>query len=672
MHKALILVFVLGFISEEIFSQDKPSLMPMPQHLEWGVGQMKVTEKIKITYTGNVDGTRVRPNMDRYLKFLNETTGLFILKHAHEENENGNLSITVQRRGELTPWEDESYDLHIDPRGIVIEAETDLGVIHALQTLRQLLVPGDKHYYFPFVSIHDEPRFRWRGLLMDVCRHFMPMDVIKRNIRGMNFLKMNVFHWHLTEDQGFRIESKKFPKLLEGSGGKYYTQEQVKEIIQYADSFGIRVIPEFDMPGHTTSWFVGHPELASRPGPYKLGTTFGVQDAAMDPTKPEVYSFLDTFLTEMAGLFPDEYIHIGGDEVNGKVWDSEPHIVEYKLMNGHHRNEQLQAHFNREIYGILTRNNKKMIGWDEILQPELGQGHILIQSWRGKEAMFEAAEKGYQSILSQGYYIDLCQPSSYHYENDPIPIETKVSEKVRKNILGGEATMWAELVDELTVDSRIWPRTAAIAERLWSPVQIRDVRDMYFRLWDISRELRSFGLLNDSAQEILLDQTIGDADHSSLSQMIQYIQPIKGYARHRSHSYTTSTPLNRIPDAAVPDPLESRKFYYAVQDLIKGIDVSKNRLDVQSRLETIRYSFQRFLELEAHSVTWQEDKLIFQNLDEAAALGLEVLKAMDENAAYSPEWKEEKKEILKILNQPTVECELAIYDGLYSLIDSYH
>ncbi len=671
MIRSILILALLFLLNLSAAAYHKPALMPMPAKVEFLPGKYKVPKGFKISYTGNVENTRVKHHVQLFLEYIRSEANRFVLKHSKEIAANGNLTFTVQRRGNLLLSEDESYSLKIDLRGAVIEAETDLGVINALQTLRQLLSKDQDGYYFPYVNIRDEPRFPWRGLLMDVCRHFMPVDVIKRNIRGMNFVKLNVFHWHLTEDQGFRVESKKFPKLHEmGSEGKYYTQEQIREVIQYADSFGIRVVPEFDMPGHSTSWFVGHPELAARKGKYQVSTTFGVQNAAMDPTRKEVYTFLDTFLTEMAKLFPDPYMHIGGDEVNPKVWDSEPHIVEYKALNGFHSNEALQAYFNREIYTILTRNKKKMVGWDEILQPQLGGGHILIQSWRGKEAMYEAAKSGYQSILSQGYYIDLAQPSSFHYLNDPIPPESKISEDVLKNILGGEATMWAELVDERTVDSRIWPRTAAIAERLWSPVEIRDVENMYTRLEEISWELEYYDLRHHQAQNEILDEMVNHDDPISIKHMIDFIEPIQGYARHRSHPYTTKTPLNRIPDAAVPDPLHARDFYYHVQKVLSNRDSGDvNLLEAKAILDTIVLSYDQFLHLESHGESWQEDKMIFGNLVEAAKIGLEALGKHREKMTVEQEWKEEQLIILDALNQPTAECELAIHDGLVELIN---
>ena len=219
--------------------------------------------------------------------------------------------------------------------------------------------------------------------MIDVGRHFMPLDVLRRNLDGMEAVKLNVFHWHLSENQGFRVESKKLPKLHQkGSDGNYYTQAEIKDLIAYAADRGIRIVPEFDMPGHSTAWFVGYPEIASGPGPYAIERNWGVMDPAMDPTNEKTYKFLETFIGEMTKLFPDKYFHIGGDEVNGKEWDRNSKIQEFMHSHNIKSNAELQAYFNEHVSKIVSKNNKIMVGWDEILQPSLPK-NIVIQSWRG-------------------------------------------------------------------------------------------------------------------------------------------------------------------------------------------------------------------------------------------------------------------------------------------------
>ena len=334
--------------------------------------------------------------------------------------------------------EDESYRLVITENRAHLKSATSLGAMRGLETLLQLLRSDRQGAFFPAVSIEDKPRFPWRGLMIDSARHFQPMEVLKRNIDGMAAMKLNVFHWHLTEDQGIRVESKKFPKLHGmGSDGLFYTQKQIKEIIKYAADRGIRVVPEFDMPGHATAWLVGHPELASAPGPYEIERDPGIFDPTLNPIKETTYEFLAVFLAEMAGLFPDAYIHIGGDENEGKHWDANAEIQAFMKDKGIKDNHELQTYFNKRILKILKKHGKTMMGWDEIFQPDLPKD-VVVHSWRGQKALAESARQGYFGVLSNGYYIDLLYPARDHYVVDPIPADSKLTRKEKERILGGE------------------------------------------------------------------------------------------------------------------------------------------------------------------------------------------------------------------------------------------
>src|SRR5688572_19062028 len=404
--------------------------------------------------------------------------------------------------------------------------------------------------------------------MIDIARHYQPPEVLKRNLDAMAAVKLNVFHWHLTEDQGFRVESKKFPKLhLMGSDGQYYTQDQVREIIAYAAERGIRVIPEFDIPGHATSWLVGHPELGSAPGPYKIERGAGIFEPALDPTREQTYKFLDGFLGEMAALFPDAYMHIGGDENEGKQWDRNPQIQAFMKEKGIKDNHALQAYFNVRVLKILQKHKKKMIGWDEILQPELPRD-VVIHSWRGTAALAEAAKRGYDGILSNGYYIDLIFPASQHYKADPLPADSTLTPEEAKHVLGGEATMWAEWVSPETIDSRIWPRTAAIAERLWSPRSIVDVADMYRRLAVISLQLEELGLTHKRNQDMLLRRLVRSEDIGPLQTLASIIEPVKEYRRYQMRPQTMLSPLTGLVDAATPDSEAARRFNMMVDGLL--------------------------------------------------------------------------------------------------------
>ena len=340
------------------------------------------------------------------------------------------LTVAVKEAGATYPkfGEDESYSLEINRNTRTLEREYGMGAMRGMETFSQLVTGDSDGYYFPLVSIQDKPRFPWRGLMIDVGRHFEPVEVIERNIDGLAAVKMNVFHWHLSEDQGFRIESKNYPKLQGmGSGGLYYTQEQVREVVEYAADRGVRVVPEFDMPGHTSSWMVGYPELASAPGPYELEMRWGVFDPTMDPTREETYEFLDGFIGEMAALFPDEYFHIGGDENNGKQWKANPQIQEFMRAHGYRTTAELQTYFNQRVLEIVQKHGKKMVGWDEILTPDLPKDAV-VQSWRGYQSLDQAAREGYDAIWSTTYYLDHMGPAEYHYLSDPLPADSNLTQ----------------------------------------------------------------------------------------------------------------------------------------------------------------------------------------------------------------------------------------------------
>ncbi len=537
------------------------NLMPVPASVKFHEGRLPVTEHFNVHIDGFSDA-RLTGAVDRFTKRL--------AARAHATFAPGSaVTITIHCHGPGQAVqgveEDESYSLEVGPQGAKLHAPTVAGVIRGLETLLQLGRAQGKTYFFQAAAIDDHPRFAWRGLLIDVCRHWEPVEVIKRNLDAMSAAKMNVFHWHLSEDQGFRVESKKFPKLQGmGSDGNFYTQDQIRDVVAYARDRGIRVVPEFDMPGHVTAWLVGYPEMAAAPGPYEIIRKFGVFDGTFDPTRDEVYTFLDAFLGEMAGLFPDAYMHIGGDENNGKQWSANPAIVEFRKQHNLADNHALQAYFNRRLLEILTRHNKKMVGWDEIFHPDLPKD-IVIQSWRGAKSLGDSAQQGYMGILSAGYYLDHIDPASVHYAVDPLPRDTKLSAADAAHVLGGEACMWGEHVTPETIDSRIWPRTAAIAERLWSPREVNDAADMYRRMDAFSESLDEFGLTHRSSRDAMLRRLAGSDDIAALRTLVDTLKPVN-FGRRSRTPITQQTPLEGLVDATPPDSPEGR----AMAALIEG------------------------------------------------------------------------------------------------------
>src|SRR5687767_4403281 len=269
----------------------------------------------------------------------------------------------------------------------------------------------------------------------------------------------------------------------------------------------------------------------------------------------------------MAALFPDSYMHIGGDENEGKQWDRNPKIQAFMKEKGIKDNHALQTHFNKRVLQILKKHGKIMMGWDEILQPELPK-EVVIHSWRGPASLAEAAKKGYKGVLSAGYYIDLIFPTSQHYVVDPIPADTTLTEAESALVLGGEATMWGEWVSPDTIDSRIWPRTAAIAERLWSPRSIVDVADMYRRLAVLSLQLEELGLTHKRNQDMLLRRLARGEDIGPLRTLASIVEPVMEYRRYEMRPQTMLSPLTGLVDAALPDSEAARKFNLMVDGLL--------------------------------------------------------------------------------------------------------
>jgi hexosaminidase len=322
-------------------------------------------------------------------------------------------------------------------------------------------------------------------------------------------------------------------------------------VVAYAAARGIRVVPEFDIPGHTLSWLPGYPDLAAGPGPFEIGRHFGVFDPVLDPSREETYTFLDGFIGEMAAIFPDPFFHVGGDEVNGNQWQQSAQVQAFAKAHDLKDNLAVQTYFNQRILRILQKYGKNMIGWDEILSPDLPTG-AMIQSWRGAGSLASAATRGYRGILSAGYYLDHVRTAAYHYAVDPLagPAAQLTPEQAAQ-ILGGEACMWAELVDAETVDSRIWPRAAAIAERLWSAKDVTDVDSMYARLEAVSRLLEWTGVTHRASYVAMLDRLAGGRPVEPL-RILADASEARGLGTGR-HAKDTWTPLNRFVDAARPE-----------------------------------------------------------------------------------------------------------------------
>jgi hexosaminidase len=646
------------------------SLLPQPLKVRASEGRFRLQSDFTISVSG-AGGDRLYRGVTRALRRLGNRTGLFFQQDYLTEqtrSDTARMLIRTERQGQLVLGEDESYQLAIDIDQIRLSAETDIGILRGLETFLQLVLADSAGYYFPQVEIEDAPRFPWRGLLMDVSRHFMPVEVILRNLDAMAAVKLNVLHWHLTDDQGFRIECKTFPRLHEkGSDGYYYTQEQVKEIIRYAEDRGIRVIPEFDVPAHTGSWFPGYPELASAPGPYTIERRWGIKDPVMDPTRESTYKFLDKFFKEMANLFPDPYMHIGGDENNGNQWKANPSIQEFMQKNKIPDKQALQTYFNRRVLKILMKYDKIMVGWDEIFHPDLPE-NVVVHSWRGQKTLLETARQGYPSILSYGYYVDLMQSASYHYLNDPAPADSLLTPEQQKNILGGEAASWAELVTSENIDSRIWPRTAAIAERFWSSSQVRDVEDIYRRLDVISLQLEDLGITHLKNYDAMLRRLCNGYDIHALKNLVDVLEQVKNYQRHfQGVTYKSYSPYTRVVDAAQPEPVVARKFNFCVEKFLTDRD-ENTKQEILNYLQLWVHNHQHLITVIERSPILNEIEPLSFNLARLAETGLEAMQILNSEKQASPDWCKKCGEIITDSRKPYGQTEIRIVDAVEALV----
>ena len=497
------------------------------------------------------------------------------------------LRFRIRERPKSVPALDDAGDYRLRFGDVVtIEAGTEWGALAALATLAQL---GGAAAH-AVAEIRDAPRFPWRGLMIDTVRHFISLATLVRTLDAMWFYKLNVLHLHLTDDQGFRFRADAFPELASEDA---YSAAELRDLVACAADRGIRVVPELDMPGHVTSWLAAHPEWGlGNPDAAKASRHFGVHRAALDPAKPAVQAAIGTLLAELADIFPDEFFHFGGDEAVGL-------------------GSAAQAAFHRQVAERLRELGKRPIGWDECLHPGLAPA-TTVQVWRGMAGRDATLDAGFDCVVSAPYYLDLFYPAEVHYAFDPAgdyraaesamldnprlahvreglgwmaeyaafpdlaslgPPAARVRAVARGRVLGGEACMWSELVTDELLDSRVWSRMPAIAERLWGA----DAGDaLYERLAATRRTLARLGWVSE-------DSDVLDA-YPDLAPLIEMLEPVKWYRRLLGDSvyrarlnglggsaverpYDTTTPLNRIVDRIPPESLASRR---AEADLAAG------------------------------------------------------------------------------------------------------
>lgn len=668
-------IFIFSLVAYSCWSQmplqETFNLMPWPKTISAQEQQFTLTPDLSMAIDGP-KSNRVTTAGTKFLRRLSGRTGLFLKEgfpSTINNRKDASIILTYTTVSTLNIKTDEAYKLTVTNNNIHLNASTDVGIVRGLETLLQLVSNTATTYYIPGVSITDAPRFVWRGLMIDVSRHFHPVHVIKRNLDAMAAVKMNVFHWHLVDDQGFRIQSKTFPELTDlASDGLFYTQEQIQDVVAYANTLGIRVIPEIDVPGHASAILTAFPNLGSKPGyEYSIERNSGVFDPTLDPTNEDTYVFLEQLFTEITPLFPDDYFHIGGDENEGKHWDENKDIQKFKAAHNLKTNHDLQTYFNIKIEKILHKLNKKLVGWDEILTPTMPTTAV-IHSWRGENeglpkggTLIEAAQKGYNTILSNGFYIDRMESIEKHYLTEPIGNVT-LSEEETARILGGEATMWSELTTSLTIDSRIWPRTIAIAERLWSPKTIKDVNNMLKRIKPISFRLEELGITHIKNRDVILRSMSNNQDISSLITLQKVCEPLKIYARNKDGiEYQTYSPFTLFADACVVDAPDAVAFNRLVANYTTA-PTTETKAEIKKYLTTWNTQYEAFLALDKNP-TLNTLEPLSKNLSVVSKTLLDVL----DQKTISKTAKQQFTESLNILKQDHVDIEVAMVNALENL-----
>ena len=674
--KYIFILLISGIITNAQVKTDQLNLMPWPQNISLANGSFVLNKNFKVNITGNPN-PRIFAGVTRFLRRLDGRTGLFFEQGfltKINEFPSAQLQINCVQNGKIGLNEDESYTLEINLDKIKINANSDLGALHALETLLQMLENTSDSYYFPTATITDFPRFKWRGLMIDVARHFEPVDVIKRNLDAMAAMKMNVFHWHLSDDQGWRVEIKKLPKLTEmASDGNYYSQEEIKNIVKYADERGILVVPEIDVPGHATAILTAYPEIGSKATDfvYSIERNAGVFTPTLDPSNPKTYIMLSTIFDEICPLFPSNYFHIGGDENEGKDWDSNSKIQDFKKKNKLETNHELQTYFNMKLIPMLKKHHKELMGWEEIMTKDMPKDAI-IHSWKAQkqgvpqgQSVVNAVKNGYRTVLSNGYYIDLMLGVENHYLNDPIPKNVILTPEEKARILGGEATMWGELVTPTTIDSRIWPRTSAIAERLWSNENITDLNSLRKRIKTISFRLEELGITHIRNKEVILRNISNNQKTDALEDFSNICEPLKLYSRNIGGTeYQMYSPLTLFADACTPDATDALRFDAAVNQYLENKNL-ENRILVTNFLKKWVGINTNLIELSSNAPLIQPLLPLSKSLSD---LSQQLLLIMDKKQSVDS----------KVLNDLLEQCnskkhadiELAIYKSLKKLIQA--
>ena len=685
-------VLSLGAVSSA-FSQasPSPSLMPLPRHLTVREGKLAIGPGFRIVLQAPAGDEITASAAQRLERSLERAEGHLSLATAGTAGSNG-ITVVVHRAVTAEIGGDESYTLDIHPGGARLEAATSLGAVRGLATVRQLITVQGSQASLPSVSIDDAPLYPWRGVMIDCARHFIPMDVLERTLDAMELVKLNVLHLHLSDNEGFRVESKVFPKLTsEGSNGEFYTQAELKKLIHDAALRGIVVVPEFDMPSHAQSWFAGYPELSSSAGPFKPGiasiaadlppnpTPAQIQQAmatakipAFDPSRESTYQFLDRFIGEMTELFPAPYFHIGADENNGAVWLANPAIVSF--MKGHQIADApaLQAYFVARVSDLVKAHNRTMVAWEEAYAPSSKIGGV-YQVWSPLakvDLLKTPLAPNDRLLVSKGFYLDLFLPAYVHYANLDLP----ASAPMNPALLGGEGAMWTELADRTNIETRMWPRTGAIAERLWTPGMSADPDEFYQRLFRLGDLLNREGVHNLVDYEQGIARIAGSDPTKPVETLLAVLTPLKGYKRLLSGGITEAykarmagAPLDKVADVVRVDSAEKYRFRAAVSAFLAKHDQASAQ-EIRTSLEAWAQNNALVQPFMAHSLALAAVAGHSQRLAALSAFTLTVLDKLQHGQSLTPDETAHGDELLKAAQTIEGQTELCVVPEFTGLL----
>lgn len=587
----------------------QPDLMPLPRAVVTEPGALAVRGAFAVRWAGCGNMSFLDSAIRRLQTDVTRETGLILDGQSA-------VPVTVRCRDARAGVDlGEGYTLRVTATGIAIEAEGPMGVLRAFATLRQLVGLSPQAIALPLVTITDGPRFAWRGVMLDPARHFIEVATLKRQIDAMERVKLNVLHLHLSDDEGFRVESRRYPRLTADDAGAFYSQAEIRDLVAYAAERGVRIVPEFDVPGHSRAIVAAYPEVGVTGKKLFLGRP----DVALNPASPATYRFLARLFGEMAALFPDRHFHVGGDEVAKDVWEDSPDVRALMARERLADRKAVEGYFMRRVSRIVAAAGKQMIGWEEVAAAGVAPDAI-VQAWQTSNAIAAAAAKGHRTIVSAGYYLNLLMPAGYHYAIDPFATSAAgltpahavglrelnpllaaivtdalvdfprdaLSREQEARILGGEAPLWGEIADDALIDQQLWPRAAAMAERFWSPASVTDVPDMYRRLAIVADQLSVTGLA-DRATRQRMAARVAPGESDPLETLLAITGPVRNMAHdHRIKAMLAGKrivqPLNDLADAAPVDSLAAHRFAAQAQAYVGGDHSQRAALRAQLML----------------------------------------------------------------------------------------